>query len=174
MALAMAALPRFSTVVAGDAFLFSPANVTIESGDWVLWRNEATVFAHTTTSDTPCTPDGLWDAGLLPGGTFVRRFQEPQGNFPYLCLPHCTVGHDGLVVVTDSIQLEAAESSSVLNLSWTGGSGLYRVYRSPNPRFVGPGQQVFPPGGGDAGTTFSDPTVVGVGEALFFLVNNKN
>ncbi len=169
-----AAVPRFSTVLAGDSFLFSPVDIMIESGDWVLWRNDASVLAHTTTSGSPCSPDGLWDAGLLPGGKFSRRFQEPPGNFPYFCSPHCMVGHDGLVVVTDSIQLEAAESSGVLNLSWTGGSGLYRVHRSPNPRFVGPGQQVFPPDGGDTGITFSDLTVVEAGEILFFFVNNKN
>jgi hypothetical protein len=62
----------------------------------------------------------------------------------------------------------------MLTLTWTGGGGLYQVYRSTAPTF-GPaaGTVSMAPSGGDAGTTFTDTTVPPLGSASFYLVGNK-
>lgn len=119
-----------------------------------------------------CTPDGLWDGSLLPGQQFARRFPENPGTLPYFCTPHCTSGHKGEIVVTDPILLTLTEDDGVVNLSWTGG-GLYRVFRSPNPLFVGTGQVELVPAGGPSGTTLTDTPSLRVGEAVFYHVSNQ-
>jgi plastocyanin len=167
------AVPRFGTILADESLAFQPDPVLIESGDWVTWQNVDPIASHTTTSGAPCTPDGLWDGSLMPGGRFGRKFPEPPGTIPYFCTPHCTSGHDGNVVITDPILLAISESSGILNLSWSGGGGSYHVFRSPNPNFAGLDQQEFVPDGGETGTTLVDNPSVAVGEAIFYLVINK-
>lgn len=68
---------------------FSPANVTINTGDSVRWMNVS--GSHTTTSGTgPGDPQSgnLWDANLNFGSPqFARRFNTP-GVFEYYCKFH--------------------------------------------------------------------------------------
>lgn len=72
-------------------FFFTPASLTIKTGDKVRWVNDGTV-AHTTTSgvggDFPGTPNGTWDSGNLGlGAGFSRTFDTP-GTFNYFCSVH--------------------------------------------------------------------------------------
>ncbi|MBI4168928.1 MAG: hypothetical protein HY510_03225 [Acidobacteria bacterium] len=122
-----------------------------------------------------CDPLGLWGAVLLPPGfvQFTRRFLEPPQALPYCCEPHTYLNMLGEVVVTVPISLTASESSGVLTLDWSGGNGLYVVFRSDNPRFVGPSTTTFAPDGGDIGTSSRDFTPPDPGRALFYLVMNK-
>ena len=63
-------------------FAFSPATVTIDTGDTVRWTEKDGAF-HTSTSDT-----GLWDSGgLAQDASFSFKFNAP-GNYPYHCEPH--------------------------------------------------------------------------------------
>lgn len=167
-----AAFPRYAAVVTGDGFSFVPDPAPVESGDWVLWLNVGFTQTHTTTSGDPCLPQGLWDGSLFPGERFVRRFSENPGIFPYHCTPHCAAGHLGRVVVTEPILLAVTESGDAANLSWSGGSGQYRVFRSPNPLFVGTGQVELVPDGGASGTTLTDVPMPGIGEVAFYHVAN--
>ena len=67
------------------------SSTTINVGDTVTW-----VWAsggHSTTS-----ADGLWDSGVLSGGSFSHTFNSP-GTFNYFCTPHRTFGMTGTVVV---------------------------------------------------------------------------
>ncbi len=84
------------TVRMEDNF-FAPANITVEPGTTVTWVQSGD-NAHTTTSY-----DGLWDSGLLEGGsdaTFSFTFDEP-GTYDYFCIPHEEMGMVGSVTVTD-------------------------------------------------------------------------
>jgi plastocyanin len=80
-------------VVAGANLLFNPANITIQTGTTVEWRNEVAV-AHTVT------PQGHseWTEGTLTaeGDVFSHTFQN-TGNFPYVCVLHA--GMTGVVTV---------------------------------------------------------------------------
>ena len=169
-----AAFPRFARVTVDGGFTFRPDPILIESGDWVIWENVDLFLSHTTTSGSFCTPDGLWDGSLLPRTSFARKFPEPPGTIPYFCTPDCTLGHDGEVVITEPIALRVAEIPGDLVLSWSGGGGSYRVLRSPNPRFVGTGQEEFVPDGGATGTTLVHPVPLDPGEFRYYSVINRN
>jgi plastocyanin len=82
------------TVMMQDNY-FSPANITVPAGTTVTWVQSGN-NPHTTTSY-----DGLWDSGLLPGGsgqTFSFTFNTP-GTYNYFCRPHEAQGMVGSVTV---------------------------------------------------------------------------
>jgi plastocyanin len=86
------------TVRMEDNF-FDPANITVEPGTTVTWVQGGN-NPHTTTSY-----DGLWDSGMIEGGsggTFSFTFEEP-GTYDYFCVPHEQLGMIGTVTVTGSI-----------------------------------------------------------------------
>ncbi|PYT15261.1 MAG: hypothetical protein DMF51_07050, partial [Acidobacteria bacterium] len=146
----------------------------VEQGDWVLWKHAGTTRLHTTTSGVNCSADGLWRGELQPGGQFGRLFVEPPGRaLPYFSEPDCLIGMTGEVDVTGDILLTVADVSGAALLSWTGGSGSYRVARSDVPGFVGPSSTSFAPAGGDSGSSFTDSAPVGAGHAHFYLIVNK-
>ncbi|HXH28545.1 MAG TPA: plastocyanin/azurin family copper-binding protein [Candidatus Polarisedimenticolia bacterium] len=167
------AVPRVAVSQVGDALLFQPASLVVEQGDWVLWKHVGTSLTHTTTSGAACAASGLWSATLGPGTQFMRQFQEAPQGFPFFCMPHCSFGMTGQVKVTSPISLQVADDPGAPNLSWAGGGGIYRVYRSDAPGFTGGGTVSLAPDGGNAGTSFTDTTDPPAGGALFYLVMNK-
>ena len=83
------------TVMMEDNY-FEPASVTVPAGSTVTWVHNGN-NPHTTTSY-----DGLWDSGIIPGGsggTFSFTFNEP-GTYEYFCIPHEDQGMVGTVTVT--------------------------------------------------------------------------
>jgi|SRR2546426_4550557 len=167
------AAPKVAISQVSDSFVFQPANIVVEQGDWVRWKSVASSVIHTTTSGTPCVANSLWNAGLSPGTQFTRQFTDSPGVLPYFCMPHCGLGMTGQVTVTTLISVRATDSLGTLTLSWTGGGGVYQVFRSDVPAFIGPNTVTFVPTGGDTGTTFSDTMQPSVGKVLYYLVMNK-
>lgn len=101
------------TVRMEDNF-FDPANMTVEPGTTVTWVQSGN-NPHTTTSY-----DGLWDSGLIEGGsggTFSFTFEEP-GTYDYFCIPHEQLGMIGSVTVTGGT---ATASPTATALADTGG-----------------------------------------------------
>jgi plastocyanin len=85
------------TVRMEDNF-FDQANITVEPGTTVTWVQSGN-NPHTTTSY-----DGLWDSGMIEGGsggTFSYTFEEP-GRYDYFCIPHESMGMIGSVTVSDA------------------------------------------------------------------------
>ena len=107
------------TVRMEDNF-FDPANITVEPGTTVTWVQSGN-NPHTTTSY-----DGLWDSGMIEGGsggTFSFTFEEP-GTYDYFCIPHEAMGMIGSVTVTGSTATgtaTATASPTATALSDTGG-----------------------------------------------------
>src|SRR3712207_234399 len=108
------------TVRMEDNF-FSPANITVEPGTTVTWVQSGN-NPHTTTSY-----DGLWDSGMIEGGsggTFSFTFKEP-GTYDYFCIPHEDLGMVGSVTVTGgataSPTATATASPTATALAETGG-----------------------------------------------------
>lgn len=65
-----------------DSWRYEPAELTVEGGTTVRWRNDGTVV-HTVTAD-----DGsFYSPNLGPGETWEWRFTDP-GQYPYHCSPH--------------------------------------------------------------------------------------
>ena len=79
-------------------FQFTPATVEIQAGDTVRWVWSDS--GHSTTSGSNCSPDGVWDSGVQNAPfEFSHTFSTP-GSFPYFCIPHCSMGMVGTVVVS--------------------------------------------------------------------------
>lgn len=100
LALASTASLSFAAVwnVSVSNTAFSPANLEILAGDTVQWNWVS--GSHTTTSGSPCTADGRWNAQLnMSNPTFAFTFTE-AGTYPYFCVPHCAMGMTGSVSVT--------------------------------------------------------------------------
>jgi plastocyanin len=167
------AVPRVPiSSVDGVAFRFMPANLVVEQGDYVRWVR--TGGSHTTTSGPPCTADMLWHSGLTSTTTqFTRQFLEAPGVRPYLCSPHCGLGMTGQVTITTVIDLIVSDTGGAFQLTWTGGGGLYRVYRSASPAFTT--ATVLTASGGTNQTGFLDQTggTPPPGSASFYLVMNE-
>ncbi|MEJ7842113.1 MAG: plastocyanin/azurin family copper-binding protein [Rubrobacter sp.] len=117
------------TVGMEDRF-FDEANITVEPGTTVTWVQRGQ-YGHTTTSY-----DGLWDSGLIEGGTdgtYSYTFEEP-GTYEYFCGPHEEMGMVGTVTVSGgsasasaSASATASASAEAETLTDTGGTSLALV-----------------------------------------------
>src|SRR5215212_1315019 len=107
------------TVRMEDNF-FDPANITVEPGTTVTWVQSGN-NPHTTTSY-----DGLWDSGMIEGGsggTFSFTFEEP-GTYGYYCIPHEALGMVGTVTVAGGGAGDSASGGAQAQLADTGGPPL--------------------------------------------------
>ena len=167
-------MPRFALSLVNDGFAFNPAHIVIERGDWVLWEHQGATQSHTTTSGSACVADGLWRGVLNPGGSFSRQFFEPAGTHrPCFSEPDCAFGMTGEVEIATDIRLDLSGPAQGTLLSWIGGSGRYRLHRSPAPSFVGNGTTSFAPAGGETGTTFTETESPPAGQSFFYIVVNS-
>ncbi|MSV33839.1 MAG: hypothetical protein EXS76_03890 [Nitrosarchaeum sp.] len=67
---------------------FSPASLTINSGDTVEWTNVDTV-THTVTSGSPANgPSGVFDSSLIMGGASFENTFDEAGSYDYFCMIH--------------------------------------------------------------------------------------
>jgi plastocyanin len=115
------------TVGMEDNF-FDKADITVKPGTMVTWVQRGQ-YGHTTTSY-----DGLWDSGLIEGGTegtYSYTFEEP-GTYEYFCKPHEEVGMVGTVTVsggsaTATAPATASASAEAEPLADTGGVPLALV-----------------------------------------------
>jgi plastocyanin len=78
--------------------LFSPATVTIKSGQTVRWT--WVNGAHDVVSGPNCAGDGKFKSGPVAGApnTFDFKF-DTAGTFEYFCTPHCQMGMKGTIIV---------------------------------------------------------------------------
>lgn len=66
---------------------FSPNGTVIAAGTTVTWTNNDS-FAHTVTSGSAGSPDGMFDSGNIgANGTFSYKF-DTAGTFNYYCRLH--------------------------------------------------------------------------------------
>src|SRR5215210_6353729 len=98
---------------------FDQPDITVEPGTTVTWVQTGQ-NPHTTTSY-----DGLWDSGIVEGGsggTFSFTFEEP-GTYGYYCVPHEAQGMTGTVTVADGAG-DPASGGAQAPLAETGGPPL--------------------------------------------------
>jgi plastocyanin len=113
-ALAPAAWAQGDEVTVGmeDNF-FDEAEIAVEPGTTVTWVQRGQ-YGHTTTSY-----DGLWDSGLIEGGTdgtFSYTFEDP-GTYEYFCEPHEEMGMVGTVTVSGGSASASASASATASAS---------------------------------------------------------
>lgn len=66
---------------------FSPKSITINTGTTIKWTNKDNV-AHTVTSGTPGSPNGIFESGNLSNGATFSFMFNTKGTFPYYCKLH--------------------------------------------------------------------------------------
>ena len=134
-----------SKIVTITGMAFSPADVVVDVGDTVIWRNEDSMD-HTTTSGSPWgTPDAKWDsknmwkppvAGMT-GASFAHTFVA-SGSYPYYCDYHSNMsavvtvnGATSTAQILKAVkQVDGTDGKDNVVLSWgPGGSGPYQVLR---------------------------------------------
>ncbi|MBZ0155379.1 MAG: S-layer homology domain-containing protein [Alphaproteobacteria bacterium] len=119
LCIAAASIPVHGATVdiSMQSLSFSPSSVTINVGDTVRWTNSQ--GTHTTTSGSNCTADGQWNSGLLSQGqTYSVTFNTP-GTYSYFCIPHCSAGMTGTVIVSQSSALLTVSKSGTGSLTVT-------------------------------------------------------
>ncbi len=91
-----------------SAMRYEPAQITINAGDTVRWKNSS-IMSHTVTAD-PALAKKAGDAELPPGAqpfnsgmiglgkVFDHTFTVP-GAYRYFCIPHEMHGMVGVVIV---------------------------------------------------------------------------
>ena len=95
----VASATTVTVTVGNNCLCFSPDPVMIHPGDTVHWTWSSS--GHSTTSGTSCSPNGIWDSGVInQGSTFDHTFNS-AGSFPYYCSMHCSVGMTGTVIVSN-------------------------------------------------------------------------
>lgn len=80
---------------------FSPASVTIATGDSVTWSWQGSgshSVTQGTTLDPSEDPSRLFDEGPKSSGTYGYRFTA-AGTVPYFCRPHFNMGMKGTITV---------------------------------------------------------------------------
>jgi plastocyanin len=65
-----------------DGSQFSPAQLTVKTGDTVVWVNKD-ILAHTATST-----EGGFDSKVIQPGKSWKLVLKKKGNFPYTCSFH--------------------------------------------------------------------------------------
>ena len=115
---ALAQQGRTVTVSMEDNYFDQP-DITVEPGTTVTWVQTGQ-NPHTTTSY-----DGLWDSGIIEGGsggTFSFTFEEP-GTYGYYCIPHEAQGMTGTVTVAGGAG-DSASGGAQAPLAETGDPSL--------------------------------------------------
>ena len=69
-----------------DASSFSPATLTIKTGDTVTWVNKD-IIPHTATD----TAKGGFDSGTMKSGASWKRTFTTKGDHAYICSFHPTM-----------------------------------------------------------------------------------
>jgi LPXTG-motif cell wall-anchored protein len=114
--------------VGGTLYCYSPANVTIQDGDTVVWTNQ-TVAPHTVSRCSPATcagnaagtgTDATFTSGTVGGGngtTFSHTFHG-AGTYAYFCTIHGYAVMHGTVTV-----LAAPTATTPVTIAATPGAG---------------------------------------------------
>src|SRR5579859_7606844 len=100
------------TVQMTGGLFFSPDPLSIGQGDSVTWTNTA-LFAHTSTSGSAPTPNGLWDSSSVdPSSSFTVNFSNfAGGSYPYFCSFHWHEGMTGTLTITNATTSPAVLSA---------------------------------------------------------------
>jgi LPXTG-motif cell wall-anchored protein len=95
-------------------FQFTPAQITVDQGDTVTWKNNGP-SAHSATA-----PNGSFDTGILPAGESGSHTFSEAGTFSYICTPHPDM--HGTIVVRASQSGGDTPDSNTGESGGTGGS----------------------------------------------------
>ena len=140
---------------------FTPATVTINHGDHVVWVWQN--GTHSATSGSSCTSDGIFNSGLVAAAAGVSFSWKSgaQASVPYFCIQHCDLGMTGMIAfgtgvsVADfrltEIQYNVAGGKDLIEITNHGGAvgnlGDYRLSVQSSVAVTLPLASISVPGG---------------------------
>lgn len=126
--LSAAAVPSRAGQVRVDVsnIQFTPATVTINHGDHVVW-----VWlngTHSATSGSACTGDGIFNSALATtaAGVSFSWKSGTQSGVPYFCIQHCDLGMTGQINFGTSVPV-ADFRFTELQYNVAGGKDLIEI-----------------------------------------------
>lgn len=148
-----------------NAFLFTPANITIAPGDTVHWGWAGNQHSVTSGDADSCTPDGAFDTGLQNTGfTFDKTFMA-GGTTEYFCSLHCAGAMVGTVTVSGQptaarmTGFSASWNARGVSLRWRTASEIatlgFDVYRQEKAERVRVNERLIRAGGTAAGRAYA-------------------
>ena len=87
----------------GGQFVFGTVNLTISTGDTVIWEWQS--GGHSTTSDATSGAE-VWDSGILNNGATFSKVFITLGAYPYHCTPHQAQGMVGTITVQNATGID--------------------------------------------------------------------
>ena len=94
---------------------FIPAEITVNVGDTVKWKNKDSVV-HTVTSGTAEDgPDGTFDSNMFMSGQTFSWTAKATGEYPYFCIVHPWM--EGTVIVKGTSSGEIVDTIPPLLLT---------------------------------------------------------
>lgn len=103
-------------------YVFSPANITINLGDTIIWTwfnssgSQAATSSHTTTSTNIPVDAAPWDEPITSASPVFSYVPTILGSYNYICTPHFGMGMTGHFTVIGSAGIETSLSAT-LNLN---------------------------------------------------------
>ena len=97
-------------VLVGPGVVFTPADLTIDVGDTVIWTWAGGLHNVVSGTGAVCSNEGLsfcsGAATLTSGTTFSHTFTT-AGDYPYVCVIHLAFGMVGVVRVVGAVAVPA-------------------------------------------------------------------
>jgi len=101
---------------------FVPYEVSIPVGEQVTWSNDDTA-AHTVTSVTSGSPNGIFDSALFMAGKTFSHMFESAGEFTYFCMVHPWMA--GIVKVGNTPYSSPESTETKITVLMNGPSTFY-------------------------------------------------
>ena len=102
-----------------EDFQFSPANITINVGDQVIWMWDNSAGQHTTTSTVIPAGAASWDQVISSGSPTFTYTATVPGSYDYICSFHVSMGMVGHITVLGTTGIAAIPSVTSMSLSVT-------------------------------------------------------
>lgn len=90
-----------SHLVSVEDFEFDPAFLTVNVGDTIVWVWDE--GSHTTTSNTIPAGAAPWNSPITSTSPVFTYTVTQPGQYLYECLPHASMGMQGLITATGSV-----------------------------------------------------------------------
>ena len=116
-------------------YSFSPATVTVNTGDTIMWMWNG--GSHTTTSTQIPIGATAWNASLNSNESMFMYVPTIAGSYDYICQPHVSMGMGGHFTVVNTSGISENHLEGVtLNTAVLGDDQLLVKFNLPTPSSV--------------------------------------
>ncbi len=161
-----------------EDFEFSPADLTINLGDQIMWMWDNSGGQHTTTSTTIPVGAASWDQVISQSSQMFTYTPTVPGSYDYICVYHQSMGMIGHFHVS-GVGIESVIPAAVLSIkgAYSTGESITIKYGLPQTQNVsmriadmlGKTVNVFFSENKSAGTYDDTYSIAGLRNGIYFL-----